>query len=210
LKPLFLGVGILFFGALAAVRLPAQPQAESKPETVQQLLACMETKAAQLESYDVMEEDDPDAKPARYKLYFKQPNLVRLDTADGQVAVQPDGQIRGRKGRGLFGRISVKLRRDDPRLINTQGIPFWDSYFAATVARIQSQIKAGAATTLTVTPEAYKLELHCDQCVWSYVIDPETLFFIETSRAEKGGRTAVIRYSAFHPNVVLETRRFQF
>ena len=119
-----------------------------------------------------MVEDEPDGKVHQFKLYFKQPNLVQLDAAEGQVTVQPNGQIRGRRGRGLFGKISVKLRRDDPRLLNTQGIPFWDSHLAATIARIQTQIKAGAAATFTATPAAFKLELHCSQCVWTYLDRP--------------------------------------
>ena len=205
MKGIQLGLSVVLLAGLAVAC-----QADPEPDSVAQLLSRMEARAAQLESYEVIVEDEPDGKTHQFKLSFKQPNLVRLDAAEGQVTVQPNGQIRGRRGRGMFGKISVRLRRDDPRLLNTQGIPFWDSFFAATIARIQSQIKAGAAATLTVAPEAFKLELRSSQCVWTYLIDPVTLFFRETIRATPGTRAEVTRYRAFHPNVPLEPRRFEF
>jgi hypothetical protein len=202
---LLLGLSILLVGGPALAGPPVE-----EPQSIPQLLARMEATASHLESYEVTCEDGPEAKPHRYKLYFKQPNLVRIDASDGQVTVQPNGQIRGRRGKGLFGRISVKLGRNDSRLTTSQGIPFWETHFAATIARIRSQIGVGAASTLTVTPGALKLEVRCDQCLWSYLIDPDTLFFQEIARSGPGSQTETVRYRAFRPNIPLETHLFQF
>jgi hypothetical protein len=102
------------------------------------------------------------------------------------------------------------MGRNDSRLVTAQGFPFWETNFAATIARIRSQIGTSTASTLTVTPGVLKLEVRCDQCLWSYLIDPETLFFEEIARSEPGRPTATVRYQAFRPNIPLDTHFFQF
>jgi outer membrane lipoprotein-sorting protein len=190
--------------------LAAQGQTAKERESIPQLLSRMAAMAAQLDDYEVLGDDETEGKPIRFKFSFKQPNLVRIDTDEGQATVQPNGQIRGRLGKGLFGKISRKLGRDDARLKNGQGIPFWESHYAATVARIGSQIKAGAAAALAVTPQTLDLEIREGSTTWRYIIDPGTLFFRETSRWDNGKRVAVTHFRAFCPNVGLETRRFEF
>src|SRR5713226_6793662 len=94
--------------------------------------------AAQLQDYTVVCDCDTNGRVSCYKLHFKQPNLVRIDTCKGQVTVQPNGEIRGRLGHGQFGRTSRRLRRDDPRLRDEEGSPFWEATDAATVTQVQS------------------------------------------------------------------------
>jgi outer membrane lipoprotein-sorting protein len=204
-KLLLCWASIWLLGSLAALGQTAKER-----ESIPQLLSRMEAMAAQLNDYEVLGDEETEGKPIRFKLSFKQPNLVRIDTDEGQVTVQPNGQIRGRLGRGLFGRISRKLGRDDARLKTGQGIPFWEYHYAATVARIETQIKAGAPAVLAVTPKTLDLEISAGPTMWRYVIDPGTLFFQETSRWDNGKRVAVTHFHAFRPNVGLETRRFEF
>jgi hypothetical protein len=196
-------IGII--GGLAAVAQPL-PNAANMAA----VLSRMEVRAAQLQDYTVACEDEANGKTTRYKLYFKQPNLVRIDSRQGQVTVQPNGEIRGRLGRGLFGRISRRLRRDDSRLRDAGGSPFWDSSYTATLRQIHSQIRAGVSSTLTETPEGFDLKIRSGQTVWRYVIDPETLFFRETSRSEGGKQVGITRYYDFHSNMGLEPGVFEF
>src|SRR5438309_521940 len=96
-------IGII--GGLSAVTQPL-PSAGNAAA----LLSRMEARAAQLQDYTVICEGETNGKSSRCKLYFKQPNLVRIDTSNGQVTLQPNGEVRGRLGHGLFGRISRGLR----------------------------------------------------------------------------------------------------
>jgi outer membrane lipoprotein-sorting protein len=203
-KLLLCWVSIGLLGGLAALGQTAKER-----ESIPHLLSRMEAMAAQLDDYQVLGDEVTDGT-IRFKLSFKRPNLVRIDTDEGQVTVQPNGEIRGRLGHGLFGRFSRKLGRDDARLKTGQGIPFWESHYAATVARINSQIKAGATATLAVTPKTLELEIREGPTLWRYLIDPGTLFFQETSRWDNGKRVAVDRYRDLRLNVGLETRRFEF
>ena len=146
-------VGIM--GGLSAVTQPLPNVGNAAS-----LLSRMEARAAQLHDYTVVCEGEINSKPTRCKLYFKQPNLVRIDTSKGQVTVQPNGEIRGRLGHGLFGRISRRLRRDDPRLRDADGCPFWEASYAATLAQIRSQIRESAAATVAETPDGFDLRAY--------------------------------------------------
>ena len=196
-------VGII--GGLSAV---AQPLPNT--ENVAALLCRMEARAAYLQDYTVIGEAESNGRTARCKLYFKQPNLVRIDTRKGQVTVQPNGEIRGRLGHGLFGRISRRLDRNDPRLRDADGTPFWDASYPATLTQIRSRIRAGACATLSETPDGFDLKIRSDPTVWEYVIDSETLFFRETSRSEGGRQVEDTHYSDFRCNVGLEPCVFEF
>jgi outer membrane lipoprotein-sorting protein len=203
-KLLICWVSIWLLGGLAALGQTAKER-----ESIPQLVSRMEAMAAQLEDYEVLGDEVTDGT-IRFKLSFKRPNLVRIDTDEGQVTMQPNGEIRGRLGHGLFGRFSRKLRRDDARLKTGQGILFWESHYAATVARIKSQIQAGATASLAVTPKTLELEIREGPTLWRYVIDPVSLFFQETSRTDNGKRVAVTHFRTLRTNVGLETRRFEF
>src|SRR5690349_8782652 len=97
---------------LGLVCLPAASQAAPQSEQVEALLTRLEARAAQLQDYTVVGEGIDRGKPRRFKFYFKSPHLVRIDTPRGQVTVQPNGEIRGRLGHGLFGWVSRRLGRD--------------------------------------------------------------------------------------------------
>jgi hypothetical protein len=196
-------VGII--GGLSAVARPL-PNAGNAAA----LLSRMEARAACLQDYTVVCECETSGRTARCKLYFRQPNLVRIDTRKGQVAVQPNGEIRGRLGHGLFGRISRRLGRDDPRLRDADGTPFWDGTYAGSLRQIQSQMRGGAGVTVSETADGFDVKVCSGQTIWRYLIDPETLFFREISRSEGGRPVESTRYSDFRPNVGLEPRVFEF
>ncbi len=190
--------------------LAAPLWAAPAPQSAEELLSRLEARATQLRDYVVVGEGEAGDKQSRFKLYFKQPDLVRIDTGRGQVTVELNGEIRGRLGKGPLGKVSQKIGRNDPRLKDAEGIPFWDSSFAATLGRIQRQIKAGATAALTASPGMFNLDIRSGQTRWVYVIDPDSLFLRENSRWENGKQVEVTRYSSFQPNVGLETRFFQF
>ena len=196
-------IGIM--GGLSAV---AQPMPNTGNAAA--LFSRMGAKAAQLQDYTVIAERETNGRATRYKLYYKQPNLVRIDTRKGQVTIQPNGEIRGRLGHGLFGKISRRLERDDSRLREADGSPFWDASYPATLTQIQSRIRAGASATVSETPDGFDLKIRSSQTVWQYVLDPETLFFRETSRCERGGPVESTHYSDFRANVGLEPGVFEF
>jgi hypothetical protein len=205
MRPITYWLSIWIFG-IGAASIGAAPA----PQSADELLSRLEARAAQLLDYQVKAETSRRGQTIHLKLYFKQPNLVRIDTSLGQVAVQPDGEIRGRLGKGPLGKDSEKIDRNDPRLRDAQGTPFYEMYFGATLARIRAQIKAGASATAAMKPAAPTLEVRSGATVWTYVVDPDTLFFREIDCTQNGRQVDAIRYSSFQPNLGLETRLFQF
>jgi hypothetical protein len=210
MRPITYWLSIWIFGIGAASIGAASIGAAPAPQSADELLSRLEARAAQLLDYQVKAETSRRGQTIHLKLYFKQPNLVRIDTSLGQVAVQPDGEIRGRLGKGPLGKDSEKIDRNDPRLRDAQGTPFYEMYFGATLARIRAQIKAGASATAAMKPAAPTLEVRSGATVWTYVVDPDTLFFREIDCIQNGRQVDAIRYSSFQPNLGLETRLFQF
>jgi hypothetical protein len=141
---------------------------------------------------------------------FKKPELVRIDTRDGQVTVQPNGKIRGRLGHGLVGRISREIGREDSRLKDSEGIPFWETHFAATVDRIAGRLRSGATAVVESGPDSCTLTVRLESTTWTYALDGRTLFLRETSRSVDGREVERTRYSEFHPNCGLKESLFRF
>lgn len=186
--------------------------AHAAPElkTPAQLVARMAAAAASLEDYEVTGVGESDGKKNEFKVYFKKPDLVRIDTERGQVSVQPNGTIRGRLGKGAFGMISRKIERDDAQLKDEEGIAFYDSHYAATVKRIQDQLQAGAKASMKTLPDGYELEVHSGNTTWRYTLDKNSFFFRENSRTVDGKVVETTRYSDFHPNAGLKATFFKF
>jgi hypothetical protein len=205
MKPMLYWLSVWIFGGLAAP-LWAGPS----PLNAEELLSQLEARAAQLRDYRVNVQTRFRGQMIHVKYYFKQPNLVRVDAPLGQVTVQPDGEIRGRAGKGLLGKDAETIDRSDHRLRDAEGTPFWDTYFSAALARIRAQVRSGASATVTVKQDAPTLEVRSGPAVWTYTVDPDTLFFREIDRAENGKQVESVRYSSFQPNVGLDTRFFQF
>jgi hypothetical protein len=195
MKPITYWLSIWIFGMGAASVWAAPP-----PQSADELLSRLEARAAQLQDYQVRGETTHRGQ----KVHLK------VDTSLGQVTVQPNGEIRGRLGKGPLGKDSEKIDRDDPRLRSAAGTPFYEMYFGATLARIRAQIKAGASATAAMKPDAPTLEVRSGATVWTYVVDPDTLFFREIDCIKNGKQVDAIQYSSFQPNLGLETRFFQF
>jgi hypothetical protein len=195
--------GILGGLAVPALAVPGSQSAE-------ELLSRLEARAAQLRDYQVNAQTAFQGRTIRLKIYFKQPDLVRIDTAVGQVTVQPNGEIRGRLGKGPLGKESEKIDRSDHRLRDAEGTPFWEMYFGATLSRIRAQMQAGATVTAAARQGEPMLEVRSGPTVWTYVIDPDTVFFREIDRSDDGKQVGATRYSSFQPNLGLETSVFQF
>lgn len=197
---------VVLFVLAAAAACAAAPEAK----TPAQLLAQMAAMAATLNDYEVSGVGESDGKRDVFKVYFLKPQLVRLDSERGQVSVQPNGTIRGRLGKGPFGMISQGIGRDDQKLKDAEGVPFWDSHYAATVTRIQERLKEGAKATLTSDSDAYRLEVRSGTTTWKYVIDRKTLFFRENTRSAGDRTVETTRYSDFRSNTGLKPAFFKF
>jgi hypothetical protein len=185
-------------------------RAAQDAKNAEELVARMETMASGLQDYQVTGQGEAEGKKTKFTLYYKKPDLVRIDTEDGQVAVQPNGDIRGRLGRGPFGSISRKVDRSDKRLRDSEGIPFWESHYPATVARIRAQLKGGAAATLNTDTGDYNLEIRSGDTTWKYSVDKNSLFLKENSRWVGGRQVEITRYSGFRANTGMRTGHFKF
>jgi|SRR5579872_1127374 len=141
---------------------------------------------------------------------YKRPNFVRIDTRGGQVAVQPNGEIKGRLGHGPFGHIAQKLGRDDKRLKDAEGIPFYASDFVSMLARAHAQIRGGAVATMKAETASYYLEIRSGDTLWKYTLDRSDFSLQESSRWVKGKQVEVTRYTAFHANSGITVDQFKF
>jgi hypothetical protein len=174
------------------------------------LVASLERVASEWEDYQYTGRTTKRGKSETFKFYFKRPTLVRMDTGRGEVAVQPNGDIRGRRGRGLFGGISRRLDPDDRRLKDDEGIPFYECHFAAIVERIGSQLKRGATAAMDVEPAAYRLVVRLADTVWTYTVDKERLFPLSCRRTVNGKEVEATECSDFRCNMGLKTDLFRF
>jgi outer membrane lipoprotein-sorting protein len=201
---------LICFLALLCTVQAASAQAPDRPHDAASLLACIDRAMAAWQDYRVNGESEAKGKRERFKVYFKCPNLVRVDAHDGQVAVQPDGTIRGRLGHGLFGGISRGLSRTDKRLQDDEGTPFYESHFPALIARIRQQVKQGMAAVMDDQPAGYGLEIRSDKTTWKYRFDKSTYAVIDASRWVDGRQIAATHYTDFKANTGLTTRFFKF
>jgi outer membrane lipoprotein-sorting protein len=188
----------------------AQRQASKRPANVPDLLARMDRAAAKLQDYTVTGTTESDGKQEQFKLTYKRPGLVRIDSRDGQVAVQPNQEIKGRLGRGVFGKIAQKIKRDDKRLKDSEGIPFYESDFVSMLARIRARIRAGDAATMKAGGTFYYLEIRSGDTVRGYRVDSRSFYLLENSRKVKGGPVEITRYTDFRPNSGVKLDRFKF
>jgi hypothetical protein len=199
----------IVFPSTALCKEPAKaPQAPLL--TAAQLIDRFQQVVASWEDYSYTAMTDKNGRTETYKFYFKRPDLVRVDTGRGEVAVQPDGSIRGRRGRGWFGRISRRLGRDDRRLLDEEGVPFYECHFAAKLERIQDLIKQGATAVMEVLPDAYCLEVRSGDTVWTYTLARATLIPLGCSRTVKGKVMDATICLDFRCNVGLSTGLFKF
>lgn len=192
---------------LAATRAAAGTGAGTAA-TPGQLIAAMRAAAAALEDYQVTGESVSDGKRQRFQFFFKKPDLVRINTRRGQVTVQPNGKICGRLGRSQLGGIWWEIGRNDKRLRDSEGIPFWDTHFAAIVDRIARRLQSGAAAAVESGADTCTLTVCLENTSWTYVIDSQTLFFRETSRSMDGQEVERTRYSNFRANSGLRKSLF--
>src|SRR5260370_20818324 len=165
MKPITYWLSIWIFCGLAAP-LWAAPA----PRSAEGRLTRLEARAAQVQDYRVNAQTRFHGQTIHLKFCFNHPNLVRIDAPLGQVTVQPDGEIRGRAGKGPLGKDSDTMDRKDRRLRDAEGTPFWEMYFGAILARIRAQVRAGASATATVKQDAPTLEVRSGPTVWTYVV----------------------------------------
>lgn len=209
----------LYFIALILWTLPGQSawagrqsaeKPAEKPHDVESLLSELDHAMAGWQDYQVKGDSEANGKHDRFKVYFKRPDLVRVDAKDGQVAVQPNGTIRGRLGHGIFGRISRGLRRDDKRLRDDEGVPFYDNYFPALTARFRQWIKDGGVATMSDGPTGYVLEIRSDKTVRKYTFDKSNFSLLEGSRTIDGRLVGTTHYTDFRCNTGLSQQFFRF
>jgi hypothetical protein len=188
----------------------AAGQTPSRPHDAESLLDQLDRKMADLQDYQVKGESETNGKRERFKVWYKCPNLVRIDAREGQVAVQPDGGIRGRMGHGIFGRISRGINRDDKRLKDDEGIPFYESHFPALPRRIRQRIKEGATAALDDTGAGYVLDVRCGSTEWKYTFDRSTMALLEDGRWVDGRQVCVTHYTEFKANTGITPSVFRF
>jgi len=203
-------VGQPAYWLLAIAGLVLTGRAAPEVRDAATLVAQLQASAAALQDYEVTGEGISDGKHSHYRFFYKRPDLVRIDTKDGEVSVQPNGEIRGRLGHGPFGLISRKLSRNDRRLHDAEGIPFWESHFPASVGRIEALIKNGGTPSMTSGPETYTLTVRSGDTTLTFVIDRATMFFRENSRSVNGKQVDLTRYSNYRPNSGLKASFFKF
>jgi outer membrane lipoprotein-sorting protein len=204
--------GLLYGGLLIGANQKTVTQASVvlEPGNVQDLLSRWDQTFAALQDYQVTETTETNNKRQQARFFFKRPDLVRIDTREGQVAVQPNGSIRGRLGHGLFGWISVGLSRADKRLQDTEGVPFYQSHFQAVVARIRQQLQQGATATMDRGEGSYTLDIRAARTLWTYTLDRNTFLPVQSSRWIGGKQMEKTLYSAWHVNSGLKTSYFEF
>ncbi len=184
--------------------------ASQQPSNVQELLACLERAAADLQDYTVTGTTEAHGKKQTFKMAFKRPHFVRIDTPDGQVAVQPNSEIKGRLGHGPLGKIAQTLGRRDKRLQDAEGIPFYESDFVSMLARVQAQIKGGAAAAMQASATSYLLEIRSGDTAWKYRLAKSDFSLQESSRWVNGKQAEITRYADFHANTGIKTAFFRF
>lgn len=181
-----------------------------QPSSVEELLACLDRAAEGLHGYTVTGATVVDGKTQQFKMAFLRPKMVRIDTKDGQVSVQPNGAIKGRLGRGPLGKIAQTLSREDKRLQDAEGIPFYESDFLSMLARIESKVKAGAVATMQAKPTGCQLELRSGETVWRYRFSTGDYSLLESSRWVNGKQVETSVYTQFRPNAPLTAAYFKF
>src|SRR5579884_239543 len=201
-------LALLTVGGVLAVC--GQEAARPKPANVKELLARLQSATASLQDYTVNATTTFGGRSLRLKIVYKRPNLVRIDTPIGQASVQPNGDIKGRLGHGPLGKRAFKIDRNEKRLRDAEGIPFYQIDFPSMLARVQEQIKEGAAATMTADANAYRLEIHSGDTTWEYAFAPNDFSLLENSRWVKGKQAQITRYSDFQPNTGIQTDYFRF
>src|SRR5689334_772914 len=98
-------LALSYMGSATGQDAGRQQPAAKQPSNVSELLASLDRAAAGLQDYTVNGVTAADGKAQKFKVTFKRPNLVRVDTGSGQVAVQPNGEIKGRLGHGPLARV---------------------------------------------------------------------------------------------------------
>jgi hypothetical protein len=202
-------VALILLMALCGVR-PGQCQAGGKPTDVESLLVAIEHAISGWQDYQVKGDNELKGKHHLFKVAYKCPNFVRVDATEGQVSVQPDGSIRGRLGGGIFGRISRGIRRNDKRLQDEEGVPFYDDHFPALIVRIRQRITQGARATMEEDLAGYELEVHSSGTTWKYTFDKVTLFLCEDRRWVNGKEVEITHYTDFKTNTGLTINFFKF
>ncbi len=195
---------------VALVQGTAGPAQAARSRNVHELLKGLDRAAARLQDYEVKGVTDTNGKRRRFTKYYKRPNLVRIDTRRGQVSVQPNGDIRGRLGHGLFGGISQKLNRNDRRLKDDEGIAFYNANFPALVVRIERQIRSGAAAAMVTGAGQYYLTIRSGNTIWRYTFDRSSLMLLRSRRWVNGKPVDLTHYSVTRANIGLRTGLFHF
>lgn len=198
------------FGPVRTQDAGTPATAAPNPTSVQELLTCLEGAAAKLQDYTVSGTTESDGKKQQFKIAYRRPGLVRIDTHAGQVSVQPGGDIKGRLGHGPFGKIAQSLARRDKRLRDSECIPFYESDFVSRLARVQAQIKEGAAAVMRPDTNAYILEVHSGDTAWKYRLDKANFSLQESSRWVNDKQVEITRYADFHANTGIKPDYFKF
>jgi|SRR5579871_2199351 len=187
-----------------------QEAGRAKPASVKELLACLESATASLQDYTVNATTAFGGRSLRLNITYKRPDLIRIDTPIGQASVQPNGDIMGRLGHGPLGKMAFKIDRNDKRLRDAEGIPFYRLDFPSMLARVREQIKDGAAATMTADAGAYRLEIRSGDTTWDYAFAPNDFSLQENSRWVKGKQAQITRYKDFQPNTGIKSEYFRF
>lgn len=196
--------------ALLAAACTSAASGEPRALAPAQLISRLEQAWGSWQDYQYTGRSVSGGKTTEFRYYYMRPDFVRIDTRRGQVSVQPDGDIRGRLGKGLFGSISRRLDRSDKRLRDAEGIPFYDTSLPATLARIRDKVSSGANATVQEMDRSYVLAVRSGDTTWKYYVDRQSLAPEQSERFVNGGEVEVTRYVDFRPNVGLSTGFFKF
>jgi outer membrane lipoprotein-sorting protein len=215
-----LAVGVALASSLAAANVAAAAP------TPQQLLDQMGAQFSKVNDYEVIidgtSREGGKEKSQRYRFAFKRPGMIRLHTLsgenkDGELCVNSEGQIRGRKNSGLIKVFAITMSRNDSRLRDSEGVGVWEMDFGSLINRLKKKIvTAGNQASVTDRPNGiYQLELHYGGgkmagCVDRYWIDSRSLWVTGWERSKNNALLERNSFSGLKVNPGLSNGYFDF
>lgn len=209
---------------LAAALAPMRTFGAEEPASADDVIRRAEQRFAQLTDYECLADTDSRAgkktAAGTYHLWFKKPEMLRLQVVRGdhrnsEVAVDRDGNVRGREG-GLLKPFVVGLKKTDRRLRSIRGVTItqldWGTFYRNYRA---AAAQPGAKTELIRRPGSTLYEVAVTYTQGGtvmrqvYRIDPNRWVLIEADVFEDVVRVDHILFRDIRINTGIGDRWFR-